>query len=135
MRILLNEEMTRVSGGGGLDSPGKSDANYGGSRASASSSHGAGKNNGRPSNSGWGERAGSVIGGLAGSVAAGAIAPGVSVAKALGGAWGKLTGGAIGNTVENGFVSGANAAIDKALHDAQNASGRAAAGSSRWGNR
>ncbi|MGH6773872.1 hypothetical protein [Brucella tritici] len=50
MRILTLEEMAAVSGGGGLDSPGKSDAGYGG-------------------NSGWGGRAGAAAGSVAGGTA------------------------------------------------------------------
>ncbi|MBC2886325.1 hypothetical protein H7Q97_13080 [Ochrobactrum sp. CM-21-5] len=41
MRELTLEEMMAVSGGGGLDSPGRSDANYGGGRGSTGSRGGA----------------------------------------------------------------------------------------------
>ena len=40
MRILTLEEMAAVSGGGGLDSPGKSDAGYGGRSGATGSSRG-----------------------------------------------------------------------------------------------
>lgn len=44
MRFLTLEEMTIVSGGGGLDSPGRSDGNYGGGRGSTGNSRGRATN-------------------------------------------------------------------------------------------
>ncbi|GLU28408.1 hypothetical protein Brsp01_36410 [Brucella sp. NBRC 12950] len=134
MRILTEEEMIMVSGSGGLDSPGKSDANYGGNRSRTSSSHsssGGSGNSNRPSNSGWGATVGGTIGGVIGAKVAGGYGP----IAAAGRAWGSVVGSGLGHLTEGGFVAGANKAIDKTLHDAQNAAGRAAATGSRWGGR
>ena len=134
MRILNLEEMMAVSGGGGLDSPGMSDAGYGGSHGKgggSKGSHGSSGNNGRPSNSGWGATIGGLLGGTVGRTAVG----GYGTAAAIGHTIGRYAGKAFGNAAENGYVAGANAAIDKTLHDTNNAAARAAASSSRWGSR
>lgn len=130
MRILTQEEMMMVSGGHYTDKDGTHHmdrVSVGGDRARSDSAGGGWGNDNRPSNSGWGARVGGWIAGGAASYVAGKIVPGVAVANSVAGALGRLFGNAVGHTVENGFVFGANSAIDKAQHDAQNIIGRA-----RW---
>lgn len=128
MRILTLEETAEVSGGGGgLDSPGKSDAGYGTSRGKSGSSNRT--SDGHAQNSGWGERVGGWVGAAVGGSLGGAAG---ALGRAAGNIAGKFGGQAIGHLTEKGFVAGTNAAIDKALHDAQNARGQAAA-RGRWG--
>ena len=130
MRILTEIEMTAVSGGGRLDSA-DHDGSSGKSGTSSGMSGGSNRtSDGHTQNSGWGER----VGGLVGAAVGGFLgAPAGAFGRVAGNIAGRFGGQAAGHLTEKGFVAGTNAAIDKAVHDAQNAQGRAAASGSRWG--
>jgi len=86
-----------------------------------------GSSGNRPQNTGWGAAIGSAIGNAFGGYFGGTVGAVVGGERGnfaggvAGGYAGGYVGGRAGNTIEKGFVAGANKAIDYALHNTNNA--------------